>query len=93
MKRDLSRKADATMVLVLGYVRGVRAGRGTFHDTRFINSDLESNVANLNVRFRGEGDAAEEQEQLSRRAGHCREDRRLFVVHGAVLCLCVMFVI
>jgi hypothetical protein len=67
--------------------------RSTFHDARFVDCELESYVADLDVCFGGEGDAAEEQVQLSRRAGHCREDWGPFLGHGAMLCLYVVFVV
>jgi len=57
----------------------------TFHDTCLINCDLDAYVADLDVCLVGEGDAAEEQEQLSCGAGHGREYGETLVVHGPIV--------
>jgi hypothetical protein len=44
------------------------AHRYTFHDTCLINSELDANVADLDMSLVGEGDAAKEQVELSCRA-------------------------
>lgn len=60
-----------------------REGGFTFHDAGLVDRELESFFANLNVGFGGEGDATKEQVQLASRAGHCRENWRVFGVHVA----------
>lgn len=81
MKSDLSRKADAVAEGQMRVLEWVRLMSSTFHDARLIHRQLESFRADLDVCFVGEGDAPEEQVQLTRRAGHCRKNRRLFLVH------------
>jgi hypothetical protein len=71
----------------LEYAKWVYIGRCTFHDACLVDCELEPHVADLDVCFGREGYAAEKQVQLSRRAGHCREDGRPCVVHGAMLWL------
>lgn len=47
---------------------GLRMDRCTFHDARLVDGELYSHVADLDVSLAGEGDAAEEQVELARRA-------------------------
>lgn len=87
VKRDLSRKAEAVCLRQLGQLGQLGAerqqqGRRTFHDARLIDGELEPLWADVDVCFGGEGDAAEEEVQLARRAGHGREDGRHVVGHG-----------
>lgn len=59
MKRDLSRKTDAVGArqFVVDMTRDVIR---TFHDTGFVDRELESFFPNLNVRFWGECDTAKQ---------------------------------
>jgi hypothetical protein len=47
------------------YARIVNAPQCTFHDARLVNGKLQPNVADLDMSLVGEGDATEEQVQLS----------------------------
>ena len=74
---------DAVSWTDIGTAEG--AGMPTFHDTRLVNCELDAYVADLDVCFVGEGDATEEQEQLSGGAGHGREYGEILVVHDLMV--------
>jgi hypothetical protein len=48
--------------------KATMAHRRTFHDARLVDSELHSNVADLNMSLVREGDATKEQVELSRGA-------------------------
>ena len=79
VKRDLSRKAEATRGCQCG--RATSTGRRTLHDARFVDGELQPLVTQQYVCFGREGDAAKKYEQLAGGAGYSCEDGWL-VLHG-----------
>jgi hypothetical protein len=53
----------------------------TLHGTAFAHGKLQTFLAECYMCLVREGDAAKEEEQLARGAGHCREDWGLVLVH------------
>jgi hypothetical protein len=64
----------------------------TLHRAAFAHGELEALLAESYVCFIREGNAAQKEKQLARRAGDCREDRGRAFVHRFYYWLCVMFV-
>ena len=81
VKRDLSRKAEATRACQCGRVDGASSGRRTLHDARLVDREPQPLFSQQHVSLVCKGDAAQEGEQLAGRAGHGGQDGRL-VLHG-----------